>query len=426
MKSYAFAAVMQTLLVFTIVGLSPISVTQIAAQTYTTVSKSCGSCNLPVPITSSIGDYCPHCHVRWGYENQTTIPGTRTFAQPAQVEPELSQEERHAQEVASVRRESDQLVLAKLAIEDKDSDIRKTAAERLTEELPLRKVVMEAKDAEVRLIVIGKLEDQTVLANVAKNDPDAGVRQAAMSRQSADFKTIDLGNGVMLEMVWIPPGEFLMGSPDGETCRQDDEVQHVVKVAQGFWIGKYEVTQEQWEQVMGNNPSKFKGPKNPVEQVSWDDCQKYLKKLNQKTSGRNEGRNGSCGNFRLPSEAEEEYSCRGGTITKFYSGGTDSALDQVGWYEQNSGGQTHPVGQKAPNQFGLFDMHGNVSEWCQGWKEAHSAESVTDSSSNSIRVIRGGSWISYAYGCRAAFRIDDVPYGVNGTIGFRAVLTQGL
>ena len=141
-------------------------------------------------------------------------------------------------------------------------------------------------------------------------------------------------------MVWIPPGEFVMGSPETETeaGRNDDETQHRVRLTRGFWMGKYEVTQEQWERVIGSNPSEFKGAKNPVENVPWDECQEFIKKLNAQVKD---------GGFRLPTEAEWEYACRAGTAGAFAG-----KPDAMGWYLGNSGNMTYPVGLKRPNDWG--------------------------------------------------------------------------
>jgi formylglycine-generating enzyme required for sulfatase activity len=230
---------------------------------------------------------------------------------------------------------------------------------------------------------------------------------------------IDLGGGVTLEMVWINPGEFEMGSPAKERGR-GKETPHHVTITKGFWMGKYEVTQAQWEQVMGNNPSQFKkaGKDAPVERVSWTDCQEFMKKLNAQVESQ-KSRIGK-GRFRLPTEAEWEYVCRAGTTTALNSGYnlTNSISDAtnmaaVAWYADNSGQTTHPVGQKKPNAWGLYDMHGNVWEWCQDCfgddYAAGAAKDPTGAASGSYHVSRGGSWRSNAGGCRSASRDCNGP-----------------
>ena len=215
--------------------------------------------------------------------------------------------------------------------------------------------------------------------------------------------TVDLGNGVKLEMVLLPAGEFLMGSPDSdEAAYAEEKPQHRVRITKPFYLGKYPVTQEQWEAVMGSNPSNFKGPKNPVEKVSWDDCQKFLGKLNAKPAA-------GVGKFQLPSEAQWEYACRAGSKTKYCFGDDESKLGDYAWYEANSRNKTHPVGEKKPNAWGLYDMHGNVWEWCQdryddGYYAKSPMDDPTGPTGGSNRVLRGGSWYFPVWFCRSAFR----------------------
>ena len=161
---------------------------------------------------------------------------------------------------------------------------------------------------------------------------------------------VDLGKGVKLEMVLIPAGEFLMGSPDSDKdAYPDEKPQHRVRITKPFYFGKFLVTQEQWEAVMGNNPSHFKGPKNPVEDVRWEDCQQFLGKLNAKVGG---------GKFQLPTEAQWEYACRAGSTTRYCFGDDESKFGEYAWYEMNSGNTTHPVGEKKPNGWGLMTSTG--------------------------------------------------------------------
>ncbi len=193
--------------------------------------------------------------------------------------------------------------------------------------------------------------------------------------------------------VQIPAGEFMMGSENG---RDDEKPVHKVRISQPFEMGKYQVTQEQWQAVMGDNPSYFKGEANlPVEQVSWDDVQEFLKRLNAKNNGYQ---------YRLPTEAEWEYACRAGT-TGDYAGN----IDEMAWYGKNSGVKTHPVRQKKPNLWGLYDMHDNVREWCADWygENYYQQSSEVDPigpSTGSGRVLRGGCWYLYAAYLRAANR----------------------
>ena len=210
-----------------------------------------------------------------------------------------------------------------------------------------------------------------------------------------------------------------MGSPSSEKDRSNDETQHKVTLTKGFYIGKYEVTQEQWQKVMENNPSNFENVNMsfgdlPAEQVSWDDCKLFCKKLG---SG-----------FRLPTEAEWEYACRGGNKSKgyIYSGSND--IDDVGWYGKNSDNTTAEVGKKKPNELGLYDMSGNVWEWCSDWYGDYSSGAVKDpvgAKSCSSRVSRGGTWCSDAGRCRSAFRLSIAPTCRSRNMGFRLALSIG-
>ncbi|MDP8288063.1 MAG: formylglycine-generating enzyme family protein [Candidatus Electryonea clarkiae] len=212
----------------------------------------------------------------------------------------------------------------------------------------------------------------------------------------------------------------MMGSPSDESGRDGDEgPQHQVTIS-SFQMMTTEVTQAQWEAVMGSNPAKFKGSNLPVEQVSWNDVQDFLKKLNQSDPGKG---------YRLPTEAEWEYACRAGTTTRYYSGKSESDLASVGWYNGNSGKKTHPVGQKKENAWGLYDMHGNVNEWCKEWYDGdyYDSSPTTDpqgASSGPYRVLRGGSWGSYARGCRSALRNGTIPDNRDYVNGFRVVFVS--
>jgi formylglycine-generating enzyme required for sulfatase activity len=222
-----------------------------------------------------------------------------------------------------------------------------------------------------------------------------------------------LTNSLGMKFVWIPPGSFMMGSPKTETLRQDDETQHKVTLTKGFYMGVYTVTQEQWQEIMGNNPSKFKGEKNlPVENVSWDDCQEFIKKLREKDKDKKV--------YRLPTEAEWEYACRAGTTTPFWCGETIST-DQANYnghaYGKGKKGElrkrTTPVGSFPANAFGLHDTHGNVWQWCQDWYGGdYPKDEVVDPKGpkqGQSRVLRGGSWWYPPATCRSASRFRTEP-----------------
>ena len=232
-----------------------------------------------------------------------------------------------------------------------------------------------------------------------------------VSRELPDSLVENL-NGVELTMIRIPGGRFKMGSPDGKGY-DSERPEHEV-VVPSFYLGKYQVTQAQWEAVMGGNPSHFKGNKNlPVDSVSWNDAKEFCKKLSQMTGKE----------YLLPSEAEWEYACRAGT-TNDYAGN----LYDMAWYDKNSEGKTHPVGEKQPNVYGLYDMHGNVYEWCEDvWHNDYKGAPNDGSAwvtggTQDMRVLRGGSWHNDGWLCRSAFR-DGRGAGVRYYLyGFRVVL----
>ena len=199
---------------------------------------------------------------------------------------------------------------------------------------------------------------------------------------------IDLGKGVKLEMVLIPSGKFMMGSPPSEKGRRDDKKQHEIKLTEPFYIGRYEVTQEQWESVMDNNPSsKTKGARLPVTDVSWGDCQEFVKMLNMKTNG----------GYRLPREVEWEYACRARTTIAYSVG--DSLKESDANIDSSS---IKTVGSYKANTFGLYDMHGNVWEWCEDWKVSYQAGADL----GKHRVLRGGSFLADESLARSSLRND--------------------
>jgi formylglycine-generating enzyme required for sulfatase activity len=230
-----------------------------------------------------------------------------------------------------------------------------------------------------------------------------------------DQLTIPLGGGLDMKFAWIPPGVFQMGCPPGEGGLENERPQHRVTLSNGFYLGVHEVTQAQWRAVMPSNPSHFKGDDRPVENVSWDDCQEFCKRLGERTGKR----------FRLPTEAEWEYACRAGTTSEYHSGNGEEALQRVGWYRANSDQQTQAVGKLAANAWGLHDMHGNVWEWCADWYGAYPKNDQKDPqgcSNGDARVLRGGSWGFEPRCCRAACRGGSAPGGRYSYIGCRVCL----
>jgi formylglycine-generating enzyme required for sulfatase activity len=306
------------------------------------------------------------------------------------------------------------------------------------------------------------------------------VEQYAKKTGLEPTRTLDLGNGIKMEMVLIPAGKFIMGAEEPESpwiglgilavgglmalvmiamtvtraIRERRRPQfslrwlillvlalgvtqyggfrwwrtaeawrnfdfsvspaHEVTISKPYYLGKFEVTQDQYQQVTGTNPSHFKGRDLPVEGVSWDDAQEFCKKVSEKTGLV----------VRLPTEAEWEHACRAGTRTSYNTGGSEADLDRAAWYGNNSNGTTHPVGQKVPNAWGTYDMHGNVWEWVQDFYEPYKAEATTDPIGPSewqYRVLRGGSWYNHPGSCRSADRDAYNPDSRNPDFGFRVV-----
>ncbi len=281
-------------------------------------------------------------------------------------------------------------------------------------------------------------------------DWDERVGRIVLQGSKPDELDIDLGGHARLVLRWIKPGKFWMGSPLDELGRLTNETLHGVNITKGFWLGKYEVTQQQWNQVAGRNPSYFKAapPDAPVEQVSWNEAQAFIQKLQAVFETRNPSL--ATLGFRLPTEAEWEYACRAGTVSRVYGGpitllGNNNSpeLDVMAWYGGNSGvdyaggwdsskwagtqyphltAGTHVAGQKKPNAWGLYDMIGNVWELCADRFGEYPAGVQVDPrgpGQGAARVARGASWGNYALACRAAIRNEVPPTARHNRIGFR-------
>ena len=226
--------------------------------------------------------------------------------------------------------------------------------------------------------------------------------------------------------VHIAPGSFVMGSPEHETGRGSDETQHEVTLTREYFMQATPVTQGQWKAVMGSNPSCFLqgGEDCPVEGVNWNECQEFIKRVNEKGEYL----------YRLPTEAEWEYACRAGGGASFFNGEitelfcrNDPCLDKMGWFCGNSGRKTHPVAEKNPNAWGLFDMHGNICEWCQDWYGGYDVMpqiNPTGAVFGPGHVVRGGSWFSNSQNCRSASRFYRASNSRSDFVGFRLVRGQ--
>jgi formylglycine-generating enzyme required for sulfatase activity len=261
------------------------------------------------------------------------------------------------------------------------------------------------------LLLIGGVVVWLSMSRQKEKPSTANQGSVKPSETPANVKPQTVKNGPGMEFVLVPAGTFMMGSENGD---KDEKPAHQVTINNSIYMGKYEVTQAQWQQVMGSNPSRFKNcDQCPVEMVTWNDVQEFIKKLNAMNDG---------STYRLPSEAEWEYACRAGT-TNDYAGD----LDAMGWYDKNSERKTHAVGQKQPNAFGLYDLHGNVWEWCEDWYHDNYNGAPTDGSAwlgggeQKKRVLRGGSWVNHANSLRSAQRHTYPPGFHDDDSGIRLV-----
>ena len=254
----------------------------------------------------------------------------------------------------------------------------------------------------------------------AREEAERRARQEG--RFPGDIREIEIAPGVKMAFVWVAPGSFRMGSDDSDAYSDEKSV-HQVTLTKGYWLGKFEVTQKEWRSVTGTNPSAFKEkvvdnpggflgfgkkthledrPNCPVERVSWNDCRKFVEQVNEYLAEKGENLR-----VRLPTEAEWEFAARGGTKSRGFKYSGSDNLDEVAWYDGNSGNKTHEVGTKAANELGIHDMNGNVYEWCADWYGKYSSGSVADPTgpgSGDLRVNRGGSWFNSARRCRSAYR----------------------
>ena len=284
----------------------------------------------------------------------------------------------------------------------------------------------ESEEGMVKLKASAPSNLQITLTKEAMATQQSIVSQPTVAEQpvaqptvaNSDNISIPVKDGISIDMVRVEAGTFKMGATaEMKNPWVLEKPTHKVTLTNDYYIGKYEVTQALWQAVMGSNPSYFKGDNLPVEQVSWNDCQEFLSKLNRITGK----------TFRLPTEAEWEYAARGGKKSRGcqYSGSNN--LSDVAWYWDNSGSKTHAVGSKQSNELGIYDMSGNVWEWCQDWHGRYSKSSQTNptgATSGSGRVSRGGCWIGDAGLCRSSYRSDDAPDDRNSNLGLRLVLSE--
>ena len=306
------------------------------------------------------------------------------------------------------------------------------------EKAPAAKVAMKAHASDLygkaiaNLSGIAKVTAEKRIAQSAAEAEASGIK--LRSKQGGEYLIVDLSSRKLIYSAFAPVGLLTKDSfktdklvmrrvPAGDFMMGETNNGHKVKLTKDLYVGVFEVTQGQWEKVMKANPSTFEdvGKDAPVEMVSWEDCQNFMKELNGKKS--------SALAFRLPTEAEWEYACRGGEkASKGFEYSGSGTLDEVAWFKDNSGGKTHPVGKKKPNELGIYDMSGNVWEWCSDWHGEYSKEIEKDpqgAKSGTVRILRGGSWDRDAEICRSAFRGSYEPAYRNRDVGFRLVLPAG-
>lgn len=280
--------------------------------------------------------------------------------------------------------------------------------------------------------------------------PSSVIPALNAQRQSSgglkDNNTSAITNEYGMNFAYIPPGEFTMGSPPDEGGRQPNERPHHVVLSQGFYMMTTEVTQRHWIDVMGDNPSAFDtcGPDCPVENISWNMAARFIKKLNRQSkknggmsvgnssgaelpdqSAKDDGRSPVRLRYALPTEAQWEYACRAGRQGWFYFGGDTWGLSEYAWFKNNSGGEPHAVAQKKANAFDLYDMHGNVWEWCRDYAGSYSPKPSVDPTGpkkGTLRIARGGSWYYPALTARCANRLALPPEMGNYNVGFRLAL----
>ena len=269
-------------------------------------------------------------------------------------------------------------------------------------------------------VMISEGQTASISGTLSSNTASSSNGYASSSSVSSGSNVISIPvrNGITIEMVKVEAGTFMMGATsEMQKPWYDEKPVHQVTLTNDYYMGKYEVTQNLWKAVMGRNPSKFKGDDLPVEKVSWDDCQEFISKLNSMTGRK----------FRLPTEAEWEYAARGGKKSRGYQYSGSSKMSEVAWYTANSGSKTHPVGKKQANELGLYDMTGNVLEWCQDWYGSYVSSSQTNPTgafSGFFRVFRGGSWYGNAGNCRSSCRDSYNPGNRNFDLGLRLVLSE--
>ncbi len=343
-------------------------------------------------------------------------------------------EEARRAEIARLAEDAARAEAARVAEEARRAEITRLAEEvaraeavRVAEEARRAEIARLAEEA--ALLEAERLAEEARLAGGQRAERRAARRAARAAEEADDVPQsprpemavkevegsliIELAPELTLALIAIEPGTFGMGAAADGASADEHASQRPVTISKPFWLGRSEVTQAQWRAVMGTSPSRFVGDeRRPVEMVSWDEAEEFCRRLSEKSGVR----------FRLPSEAEWEYACRAGTITRFsFDGGRDELWEHA-WFHDNSEGSTQPVATRLPNAWGLHDMHGNVWEWCSDWYGEAGSDPATDPTGpreGTERLLRGGSWGSYADACRAGYRNSLAPEARSEYVGFR-------
>ena len=369
--------------------------------------KRCPVCEKDVPIQSQ---FCSQCG--WQFPKLYGIDGGNV---PLHDDTQLAIARKCWQgfdSIKSLQKENDNLKVDNEKLKKSLSGIKMECEEHLKD--------IDKKDSQLDAY---QRELQSIKEKNAELERERGRLISAIhrfneaKRQEEMRNNIFMVNGVSFKMIRVEGGTFTMGATqEQENPFSDEKPTHQVTLS-SYSIGETPVTQELWQAVMGSNPSYFKGVQRPVEEVGWNDCQEFIKRLNQKTSRL----------FRLPTEAEWEFAARGGKKSKGYQYSGSNNIDEVAWYKNNSSGETHPVKTKKPNELGIYDMSGNVLEWCQDWFGSYNSNSQTNPSgpaSGSNLVVRGGGCINDAKRCRLSCRRYFSLYAALRDLGFRLVLSE--
>ena len=353
-------------------------------------------------------------------DSSAAMSDSKKDVEPAKTEPkvpsappknELSMESSPSNESASPKAEPSSVV------SDSKKDVEPSKTElKVPSTPPKNELSMESSPSNES--ASPKAEPSSVVSDSKKN-----VEPPKTEPKGPSSPTEQITNSLGMHFRKIQPGKFMMGAPANEASGSGpDQTQHSVTLTKAYYICVYEVTQEEYEGLMGNNPSQFTAKRNPVENVTYDDAEIFIGKLNALAEERSAGRV-----YRLPTEAEWEYACRAGISTAYCFGQDNARLGEYAWYDANSESKPHPVGEKSPNAWGLYDMHGNVLEWCSDWYQNYPRNSVTDPTGPSRgfgRIFRGGSYAAEARICRSYERFRDAPSIRYPDLGFRLVLSS--